>query len=83
MIKSCGVGEKELERIHTKNFRNEESENRMKWKDLKKIFYWISQLQWKILVYNKSAHKLSHKKTAKKSKHVFSFRTGPEHIWVI
>lgn len=33
MIKSCGVGEKELERIHKKNFRNEESENRMKWKD--------------------------------------------------
>lgn len=33
LIKSCGVGEKELERIHKKNFRNEESENRMKWKD--------------------------------------------------
>lgn len=33
LIKSCGVGEKELERIHTKNFINEESENRMEWKD--------------------------------------------------
>lgn len=33
LIKSCGVGEKELERIHKKKFINEESENRMEWKD--------------------------------------------------
>lgn len=33
LIKSCGVGEKELERIQKKKFINEESENRMEWKD--------------------------------------------------
>lgn len=33
LIKFCGVGEKELERIYKKNFINEELENRMEWKD--------------------------------------------------